>query len=208
MKESAYDVLVVDGGSAGCALANRLSADPSTRVLVLEAGRSDSRLDLFVHTPAGLAHPIGSRFYHWRYESEPESRMQVRHGRGRAVGRRPGDDARARPRRPARRGRFRVPVCGEREHLRARDDADGGLVDALVEHQSEVRDLLAGIDGFHAYYALRTPDGGAVTISVYAHAAGTEASNAAAAGWVRDNLPELAASGPPQTTAGKVAVSF
>jgi len=86
--------------------------------------------------------------------------------------------------------------------------AGGGLIDALVEHQSEVHGLLAGIDGFHAYYALRTPDGGAVTISAYADAADTEASNAAAAEWVRDNLPEFAASGPPQTTAGEVAVSF
>ena len=86
--------------------------------------------------------------------------------------------------------------------------SDGGLVDALVEREDEVRDLLTGIDGFHAYYILRTPDGGAVSVSVYADAAGTDASNAAAAGWVRDNLPDLAASGPPQTTAGEVAVSF
>ena len=46
-------------------------------------------------------------------------------------------------------------------------------VDALVERQSEVRDLLTGINGFHAYYILRTPDGGAVSVSVYADAAGT-----------------------------------
>ena len=86
--------------------------------------------------------------------------------------------------------------------------ADRGLVDALVEHQGEVRDLLTGIDGFRAYYMLRTSEGGAVSISVYDDAAGAEASNAAAAGWVRDNLPELAAAGPPETTAGDVAVSF
>ena len=86
--------------------------------------------------------------------------------------------------------------------------SDGGLVDALVEREGEVRDLLTGIDGFQAYYILRTPDGGALSVSVYADAAGTDASNAAAAGWVRDNLPDLAASGPPQTTAGEVAVSF
>ena len=41
--------------------------------------------------------------------------------------------------------------------------SDGGLVDALVEREDEVRDLLTGIDGFHAYYILRTPDGGAVS---------------------------------------------
>ncbi|MFP5369021.1 MAG: lycopene cyclase family protein, partial [Actinomycetes bacterium] len=44
-----YDVVIVGGGSAGSALANRLSADPSTSVLVLEAGRSDWRLDPFIH---------------------------------------------------------------------------------------------------------------------------------------------------------------
>jgi hypothetical protein len=85
--------------------------------------------------------------------------------------------------------------------------SDGGLVDALVAKKQEVRDLLAGIDGFRAYYILRTPDGGAMSISVYDDASGADASNAAAAGWIRDNLPNLAAT-PPQTTAGEVAVSF
>ena len=86
--------------------------------------------------------------------------------------------------------------------------SDGGLVDALVENEGEVRDLLTGIEGFRAYYILRAPNGGAISISVYDDAAGADASNAAAAGWVRDNLPGLAAGGPPQTTAGEVAVSF
>ena len=85
--------------------------------------------------------------------------------------------------------------------------SDGGLVDALVANQDEVRDLLGSIDGFRAYYILRTSDGGAVSISVYDDASGTEASNVAAAEWVRDNLPSLAAA-PPQTTAGEVALSF
>ena len=54
-----YDVVIVGGGSAGCALANRLSADPSTSVLVLEAGRSDFKIDPFIHMPAALPFPIG-----------------------------------------------------------------------------------------------------------------------------------------------------
>ena len=67
-----YDYIIVGGGSAGCALANRLSADPSTKVLVLEAGRPDWIWDIFVHMPAALTMVIGSRFYDWRYHSEPE----------------------------------------------------------------------------------------------------------------------------------------
>lgn len=86
--------------------------------------------------------------------------------------------------------------------------SDHGLVDALVENESEIRDVIGGIDGFRAYYAIRTGDGGAVTISVYDDASGAEASNAAAAGWVRENLPGLAAAGPPEVTAGEVAVSL
>ena len=67
-----YDVVIVGGGSAGCALANRLSADPGTSVLVLEAGRTDFRFDPFIHMPAALPFPIGNRLYDWKYETEPE----------------------------------------------------------------------------------------------------------------------------------------
>ncbi|WP_377645628.1 choline dehydrogenase [Oryzobacter terrae] len=83
------DVVVVGGGSAGCVIANRLSADPGTSVLVLEAGRSDLKLDPFIHMPAALPFPIGSRFYDWKYESEPEPHLngrRVYHARGKVLG--------------------------------------------------------------------------------------------------------------------------
>jgi choline dehydrogenase len=84
-----FDYVIVGGGSAGSVLANRLSADPSMRVLVLEAGRPDWRFDVFVHMPAALAFPIGSRFYDWKYESEPEPFMggrRIYHARGKILG--------------------------------------------------------------------------------------------------------------------------
>ncbi len=89
MGSAGYDFVIVGGGSAGSALADRLSADPSNRVLVLEAGRPDYFFDVFVHMPAALTFPIGSRFYDWKYESEPEPFMNGRriyHARGKLLG--------------------------------------------------------------------------------------------------------------------------
>ena len=83
-----YVFVIVGGGSAGCALANRLSADPATTVLVLEAGRTD-RFDPLIHAPAALPFPIGNPLYDWRYESEPEPGMggrRVYHARGKVLG--------------------------------------------------------------------------------------------------------------------------
>ena len=71
-----YGYVIVGGGSAGCALANRLSADPAVSVLVLEAGRRDWKFDVFIHMPAALSFGIGNRFYDWMYESEPEPEME------------------------------------------------------------------------------------------------------------------------------------
>jgi choline dehydrogenase len=84
-----FDFIIVGGGSAGCALANRLSADPAHRVLLLEAGRNDARWDPLIHMPAALTWPIGNRFYDWRYESEPEPFMhgrRISHARGKVLG--------------------------------------------------------------------------------------------------------------------------
>jgi choline dehydrogenase len=84
-----FDVVIVGGGSAGSVLANRLTENASTRVLVLEAGRPDYPWDVFVHMPAALTFPIGNRFYDWRYESEPEPNLSGRriyHARGKLLG--------------------------------------------------------------------------------------------------------------------------
>ncbi len=89
MGRSRYDVVIVGGGSAGSVLANRLSTDPGTRVLILEAGRPDYPFDVFLHMPAALTFPIGSPFYDWRYRSEPEPFLngrRVYHARGKVLG--------------------------------------------------------------------------------------------------------------------------
>jgi choline dehydrogenase len=89
MGSEQYDYVIIGGGSAGCAIANRLSASKSNKVLVLEAGRPDYIWDIFIHMPAGLTYPIGNRFYDWQYESEPEPHMRNRkiyHARGKVLG--------------------------------------------------------------------------------------------------------------------------
>ena len=58
-------------------------------MLVLEAGRPDYKFDVFIHMPAALSFPIGSRFYDWKYESEPEPHMggrRIYHARGKVLG--------------------------------------------------------------------------------------------------------------------------
>lgn len=83
------DVVVVGGGSAGSVIAARLTEDPNTRVLVLEAGREDSLWDLFIHMPSAFSFPIGAKDYDWMYESEPEPQMNGRriyHARGKVLG--------------------------------------------------------------------------------------------------------------------------
>ena len=87
--DKVFDTIIIGGGSAGCVLANRLSENPDHKVLMIEAGRRDSWWDIFIHMPAALTYPIGSRFYDWQYRSEPEPFMnnrQVYHARGKIVG--------------------------------------------------------------------------------------------------------------------------
>jgi len=84
-----WDYVIVGGGSAGSALAARLTEDASTRVLVLEAGGPDRIWDPFIHMPAALSFPIGNPRYDWMYRSEPEPFMhgrRVYHARGKVLG--------------------------------------------------------------------------------------------------------------------------
>jgi choline dehydrogenase len=89
MSGSGFDVVIVGGGPAGCILANRLSADASTRVLLLEAGGRDHWWDLRIRLPLAMGFPIGNRTFDWCYESEPEPGLGSRrlpHPRGKVLG--------------------------------------------------------------------------------------------------------------------------
>jgi heme-degrading monooxygenase HmoA len=80
------------------------------------------------------------------------------------------------------------------------------LADRLVEHADEVKGLLSAIDGFKGYYLIKTATGTA-SVSVYETEAGAAESNSAAAGWIKENLPDYAGS-PPQVSAGEVVIDF
>jgi choline dehydrogenase len=71
-----YDFVIVGAGSAGCVLADRLSADPAKRVLLLEAGGRDWHP--FIHMPAGIGKLASNPQHNWNYETEPEPYLDGR----------------------------------------------------------------------------------------------------------------------------------
>jgi choline dehydrogenase len=87
MKHLMYDYIVVGAGSAGCVLASRLSEDPNTKVLLIEAGAPAS--SVFVRMPAGIRVLYTSAKYNWRFWTEPQAHLNNRKiyiPRGRVVG--------------------------------------------------------------------------------------------------------------------------
>src|SRR5689334_15343218 len=72
----AYDFIIVGAGSAGCVLANRLSASGGHRVLLIEAGGRDR--SPWIHIPLGYGKLFNSQRYNWRFETEPEPELHDR----------------------------------------------------------------------------------------------------------------------------------
>ena len=82
-----FDTVIVGAGSAGCVLANRLSADPARSVCLIEAGPRDR--SPLIHIPAGLLGMLPTRHMNWAFHTEPQAGLGGRRGyqpRGRTLG--------------------------------------------------------------------------------------------------------------------------
>jgi choline dehydrogenase len=87
INDPSFDFIVVGAGTAGCLLANRLSADPAKRVLLVEAGRKDDYH--WIHIPVGYLYCIGNPRTDWLYQTEPDAGLngrRLRYPRGLGLG--------------------------------------------------------------------------------------------------------------------------
>ena len=71
-----FDFIIIGAGSAGCVLANRISAEPGNRVLLVEAGGSDK--NILVQMPTALSYPMAMERFNWGYQSDPEPELNGR----------------------------------------------------------------------------------------------------------------------------------
>jgi choline dehydrogenase len=134
-----YDYIIVGAGSAGCVLAHRLSADPSVKVLLLEAGGRDWHP--FIHMPAGLAKLVGRKGVNWDYHTEPEPHLGQRRlwwPRGKVLGGSSSINA----------------MCYIRGHRGdydawAADGCSGWNYDAVLPYFKRSEDNSRGADAFH-----------------------------------------------------------
>ncbi len=87
MSTEQFDYIIIGAGSAGCVLAHRLTEDPATQVLLLEAGGSDN--SIFIQMPSALSIPMNKARYNWFYWSDPEPALdnrQLHCPRGKVLG--------------------------------------------------------------------------------------------------------------------------
>ncbi|MDN3919076.1 GMC family oxidoreductase [Roseateles violae] len=87
MSSRPFDIIIIGAGTAGCLLANRLSADPDKRVLLLEAGGHDDYH--WIHIPVGYLYCIGNPRTDWLYQTEPDAGLNgrsLRYPRGKVLG--------------------------------------------------------------------------------------------------------------------------
>ena len=87
MNDNSFDYIIIGAGTAGCLLANRLSADASKRVLLVEAGKKDNYH--WIHIPVGYLYCIGNPRTDWLYQTEPAQGLNgrsLRYPRGKALG--------------------------------------------------------------------------------------------------------------------------